>query len=270
VQPSDGDRQSPGLRVTRVRSAYVQVADQIRERIVLSELKPGERLPPEAELCSLFGVSRSTVREALRTLASQGLIETARGPAGGSFVAQPTAGQIETYLERTVMLMAGTPSLSIQDLLDTRTLLETTAVRLAADRRTEEQLALIIATTAVDPASNTPYELLHPNRQFHDLLFEATANPLLQGMIRPLYRVSRARFRRTDAPAAFWQRILRDHREIATAIANRQARIAESLMEAHMNYLAETYLAAANTRGQDEDLPREPPPRTYAVISNGD
>lgn len=203
-------------------------------------------------------------------LASQGLIETVRGPAGGSFVAQPTADQIEAYLERTVMLMAGTPSLSIQDLLDTRTLLETTAARLAADRRTEEQLALITATTAVDPASNTPYELLQPNRQFHDLLFEATANPLLQGMIRPLYRVSRARFRRTAAPAAFWQQILRDHREIAAAIANRRARIAESLMEAHMNYLAETYLATANTGAQGEDPPREPSPGTYATMSNDD
>ena len=67
-----------------MRKAYEQVADQLRELIVTGELAPGERLPTETVLAREFGVSRATVREALRLLAAQGLIRTAKGAAAGA------------------------------------------------------------------------------------------------------------------------------------------------------------------------------------------
>ena len=72
--------------------AYQTLADDLRAQIVAGRLRPGERLPTEPQLCARFGLSRSTVREALRLLASQHLIVTTRGVTGGSFVAQPSAG----------------------------------------------------------------------------------------------------------------------------------------------------------------------------------
>ena len=62
--------------------AYQVLSDALRARIITGELKPGEKLPIEPDLSTLYGVSRSTVREALRVLASQNLITTTRGPAG--------------------------------------------------------------------------------------------------------------------------------------------------------------------------------------------
>ena len=70
--------------IARVRKAYEQVADQIRELIMTGAISPGQRLPNEAALTAQFGVSRATVREALRVLAAQNLIRTSKGSTGGS------------------------------------------------------------------------------------------------------------------------------------------------------------------------------------------
>ncbi|MGH3039100.1 MAG: FadR/GntR family transcriptional regulator, partial [Gaiellaceae bacterium] len=77
------------MPVRRVRKAYEQVNDQLRELIVSGELAPGERLPNEAVLAREFGVSRATVREALRILTAQNLIRTTKGAGGGSYVTLP-------------------------------------------------------------------------------------------------------------------------------------------------------------------------------------
>ncbi len=63
--------------------AYAVLAEHLRNRILSGELQPGARLPGEAELTAEFGVGRSTIREALRSLASQNLITTTRGVTGG-------------------------------------------------------------------------------------------------------------------------------------------------------------------------------------------
>ena len=93
---------SPAVDVGMVQpvlSAYRQVADQLRALIVTGQIRPGERLPSEASLANLFGVSRGTVREALRELSAQALVETSRGAAGGSFVTQPDPESVSEFLE---------------------------------------------------------------------------------------------------------------------------------------------------------------------------
>src|SRR5436305_15318827 len=90
--------------------AYRLLADGLREQTTSGQLRPGERLPTEPELCVRTGVSRSTVREALRLLASQHLIVTTRGVTGGSYVAQPDPATLAESLTGGVrMLLACTP-----------------------------------------------------------------------------------------------------------------------------------------------------------------
>ena len=84
----------PAGPVRRVRKAYEQVYDQLRDWIIRGDLSRGARLPSEAVLAREFGVSRGTVREALRVLAAQNLIRTAKGAGGGSFVTLPTVDHI--------------------------------------------------------------------------------------------------------------------------------------------------------------------------------
>ena len=87
-------REEPRLPLRRVRKGYEQVADQLRELIVTGELPQGGRLPTETVLARDLGVSRTTVREALRLLAAQGLIRTSKGQTGGSYVTLPTVDHI--------------------------------------------------------------------------------------------------------------------------------------------------------------------------------
>ena len=96
----------PAGPVRRVRKAYEQVYDQLRDWIIRGDLSRGARLPSEAVLAREFGVSRGTVREALRVLAAQNLIRTAKGAGGGSFVTLPTVDHISTFLHANISLLS--------------------------------------------------------------------------------------------------------------------------------------------------------------------
>ena len=88
-------RRSP---TARRKKAYEEVAIELRGRIVAGSLTTGDRLPNETVLANDFGVSRATVREALRLLAAQDLIRTAKGAGGGSYVTVPRVGHISDFL----------------------------------------------------------------------------------------------------------------------------------------------------------------------------
>ena len=92
------ERASDSMSVRRVRKAYEQVADQLRDLIVSGGSREGERLPNETVLAREFGVSRATVREALRLLTAQSLIRTAKGAGGGTYVTMPTVDHVSEFL----------------------------------------------------------------------------------------------------------------------------------------------------------------------------
>ncbi|MFF5987253.1 FadR/GntR family transcriptional regulator [Prauserella flavalba] len=229
-----------GLGVTPVRSAYQQIADQLRELIVSGGLAPGDRLPSEPELGQAFGVGRSTVREALRSLSSQNLVYTSRGVNGGTFVADVDPHSISAYLETSLGLLTAS-RLTVDELLAVREILEVPAARLAATERTEDELAAL--RTAVEE-ENVEAGPQHEHPQgFHILLLTCTHNSLLEVVTQPIFSVLKSRFLRGNAPASFWQRVCTDHGEMVEAIERRDAAAAGELMQQHLHRLRETYLA---------------------------
>lgn len=229
-----------GFGVTRVRSAYEQVAEQLRELIVTGKLTPGDRLPSESELTQAFGVSRSTIREALRTLSSQHLLYTSRGVNGGSFVADIDPHSIRAYLETSLGLLS-TNGLTIDELLAVREILEVPAASLAATERTDSELdALRWAIDEETSEAGTEHE--HP-QNFHILLLTCTHNSLLELVTRPIFSVLKNRFLRGNAPSAFWQEVSHDHTDLVDAIERRDADAAATLMREHLHRLRDTYLA---------------------------
>ena len=92
---ADGSLANPGLfsPVSMGRISEV-IVEQIRLLMRQGQLKPGDRLPPERDLCERFGVSRVTVREALRMLESSGLVEIRVGARGGAFVTAPSSNRV--------------------------------------------------------------------------------------------------------------------------------------------------------------------------------
>ncbi len=228
------------LDVKPIQPAYQQVADQVRSLVVSGELAPDSRLPNEGELATIFGVSRSTVREALRLLASQGLITTTRGVNGGSFVAYPETEHITQYLETSLGLLTSVDQVSVDDLIEVRAMLEVPAAGLAAERRTPGDLAHL-RTMLNKEQGSTDVNTFDKPRHFHQALVEAAGNPLLPVLARPLFVTIRMRFVREEAPAEFWHSVASDHEEIYDLVESGDAEAAAERMRAHLASIASTY-----------------------------
>lgn len=118
---------------------YQDVVDQIQEAILEGELKVGEQLPPERKLIEMFGVSRGTLREALRVLEQKGMIEIKTGVSGGSIIKGVTS---ESFSENLGLLIRY-KKVSLRDLAEFREGIEGTVASLAAERATDEDVALL-------------------------------------------------------------------------------------------------------------------------------
>ncbi|MGW5158208.1 FadR/GntR family transcriptional regulator [Nonomuraea wenchangensis] len=225
--------------------AYQDLADRLREQILSGELKPGDRLPVEPDLCAMYGVSRSTVREALRVLSSERLLITRRGMAGGSFVARPEPEHISSYLLSSLALFRD--SGSVANLLEVRVLLEVPTAGLAAVRRSPEQLEAL-RSTLFDPREIERENLYAANRQFHKALLEAANNPLLDAVTAPVFGVLENGFARDQAGDGFWDRVDRDHREILAYVEAGDPLGAEKAQREHLEHLRTTYSAIDRER----------------------
>lgn len=218
--------------------AYQLLADELRADITSGRLRPGERLPPEPELCVRSGVSRSTVREALRLLSSQHLIVTTRGVTGGSFVAHPNAGQLSDALSTGLTLLTNSPAVGLTDLLELRRALEVPAAGLAAIRRTDAHLAEI-RSALFNPEIDDFDVMLHAHSIFHSAVAKATENPLFELVTRPLYQVTLGEEVVDSLPDGYWAQIDADHRALLKHLTDRNAEEAVVTARRHLDYLSE-------------------------------
>lgn len=230
-----------GLAVNRVRPAYQQVADQLLELILSGTLTAGDRLPSEAELLSLFGVSRSTIREALRVLASRDVIHTIRGTQGGAFVSRVKVEQVSEYLETSLGLLTGRSVVSVVEMLEARELLEVPSARLAASRRTDADVAAMREVIERDLESRPRAAKFRQHRTFHGTVVEAAGNGLLSVMTDPVFRVLRAQFLAPDLTPEYWAEVDHDHEEIVDCIENRDGEGAARAMKSHLIRLRSAY-----------------------------
>jgi Transcriptional regulators len=237
----NGSSKPSVLAVTRLRPAYQQVADQLRELILNGSLSSGDRLPPEGELGENFGVSRSTVREALRVLSSQGLVKTFRGTTGGTFVSTVDPDQVSDYLETSIGLMSGSATLTLSDILETRELLELPAARLAATRREQRHIDALLAAMERERHGRGRSVKFKKQRHFHGIIIEATGNQLLGVMTEPVFRVLRTRFLSPEAPLEFWAQVDEEHERIVDHIAAGDEDGARDAMQAHLRRIRAAY-----------------------------
>ena len=225
----------------RVRKSYEQVADQLRELIVTGTVPQGGRLPSETVLARDLGVSRTTVRGALRLLAAQGLIRTAKGQTGGSYVTLPTVDHISESLSSNITLLADARDLTLDELIEGRVLLEVPAARLAARRRHEGDVERLRATIPPDrPALDTQTEFVH-NRGFHATLIECCDNRLLQIAAQPVFSALQTSLSRSGLPRVFHRSIHAHHARIVEAVDAGDEDAAGAEMEDHLAFLVPYY-----------------------------
>ena len=150
---------------------------------VEKRFRPGEKLPNEVELSAQLGVSRATLREALRALLVQGVVEVRRGR--GTFVTQ-RAAEVEDFGFDDLARVKG----QLRDLFELRTIFEPQAARLACRRATEEEMAEILQCgAAVENCIRAGEDRTNADRDFHAAIVRATHNEF---MMRLLPVISRA------------------------------------------------------------------------------
>ena len=229
------------MAVRRVRKAYEQVADQLRDLIVSGQLVRGERLPNETVLAREFGVSRATVREALRLLTAQSLVRTAKGAGGGTYVTMPSVDHISEFLNSALNLLAAAEHVTLDELLEAREALEVPAARLAALRRTDETLGHLHAAIPPDPGDLGPTEQFEYNADFHTSVIAATGNAFLMMAAQPLFTILQTQLARSSLGARFHRGINEQHQKIVSAIGARDAKRAEREMRLHLEFLRPHY-----------------------------
>ncbi len=211
-------------------------------------LKPGDRLPVERELSSQFAVSRTVIREAIRTLSGRGVV--AAGPGRSAFVCAVDPGVIS---ESLTLLLRSRGDFDYEHVHEARVMIETHAAGLAAERATPDQIdAIRAAYEAMERASAVAEMTLH-DLEFHRAIARATQNDvylvLHDALGGALIEVRTRTLARGNAREAS-----RAHRDIAEHIANRDAVGARTAMKDHLDSVARAW---AGLRGQGHS-PQEP------------
>lgn len=175
----DKDKGRPAVRLEtlKVPRASELVAEKLRSLIVSGKVGPGAGLPSEKELVSQLGVSRATLREALRMLEAEGLIATKPGPKGGIVVQRPGAD----HLTRSLSLLLQLEEAPFSAILEARRLLEPLCANLAASRATVQDLSELHASLEAmrDSVGDTGRYVAEQLR-FHLAIFAAAHNAVLR------------------------------------------------------------------------------------------
>ncbi len=220
------------------------MAEHLREQVLAGALVAGTRLPNEAVLARDFGVSRTTVREALRSLAAQKLIRTAKGAGGGSFVTLPSVDGVSDFLHSSLSLMADAEDVTLDELLEARELLEVPAARLAAVRRSEAELERLRASIPDQPLRLGAQGQFVYNQDFHLVVIEGCRNALLAIAAQPIFTVLQRNLARSRLGTKFHRAINEQHRSIAAAIEAGDADTAGGEMYEHLEFLRPYYQRA--------------------------
>jgi len=220
------------------RSRPVRVADEIKQWVVEQDLKKGAKLPNEAAMIRTFGVSKGTVREAMRILEAQGLIVTRTGPGGGSFVGEVSAHRARSLLANYFYFQ----ELSLADIYQMRKLLEPELAANLAGTLTPAQLDELqgLAERHPEPARSAEEEKEQhvSSLAFHSRLSEFADNRLLGFVIGFMARILREMtvYRRLYEPPnhALWARGRKHQLDLVVALRDGDAEGARQVMASHM------------------------------------
>jgi GntR family transcriptional repressor for pyruvate dehydrogenase complex len=231
--------ESATFKPERVRRPREQVELQIRQAILSGQFAQGDRLPSETELAKDFSVSRSTIREALRALATAGLISTTPGASGGSFVEGFDHHALAASFGESVANIMQLGSLSYPEVAEVRAMLEIPSARLAARNRRDEhleQLARVIDREKTIEVSDPAVPVL--NVSFHEIVADASGNRLLAALVAALHAVTHPLAFIDTSPDLGRESVIQQMR-IVRAIRDRDEEKAGAAMGDHLKYLRE-------------------------------
>jgi GntR family transcriptional repressor for pyruvate dehydrogenase complex len=204
--------------------------EKIREMIVAGELRPGDRLPREADLAQRLGLSRSSLREAVRALSLVRILDVRQGD--GTYVTSLDPSLLLDALSFVVDLHHEG---SLLHLLEARRVLEAEAATLAAQRIDDEQLAGLRELLEAMPACDTVEDFVANDMAFHRGIAVASGNPVIAKLLDSLSGPTlRARIWRGISEGGAIDRTIAEHRAIYDALEQRRPELAQAFMTAHL------------------------------------
>ncbi|MBF9036137.1 FCD domain-containing protein [Rhodobacterales bacterium HKCCE2091] len=233
------------------RSRPAKVAEAIKDWVVEHNLRKGDRLPNEADLMARFGMAKGTIREAMRILEAQGLIESRTGPGGGCFVGEVTADRAKALLANYFYFN----EISISDIYQLRRLLEPEIAATLAGRLSGEQLGQLeaIVATYPEPARDAEEERDQhvASLLFHRRLANFSSNALLAFVVSFMARIltDLTVYRQLYDPPnrELFTRGLAYQTDLIAALREGRAADARAIMAAHMD-TAERLMQAQEAR----------------------
>jgi DNA-binding FadR family transcriptional regulator len=228
---------APRARPRVIRGASEQVAVQIQHYIQEEGLGPGDFLGREEDLASEFGVSRPTLREALKLLASGNLIRASKGPGGGIFVAHTADEGMGRSLSDAIGMMLETGAVTLEELLDARLLLEVPLAGLAAYQADDENLGRLRAAVRAGANAEDPHALARIDSEIHQAIAAAAGNRMLQALTGWVFEVVQPSVNAALHAAIVQSAVVEQHEALLAAIEKGDAPRAERAMKDHLLYL---------------------------------
>ncbi|MEW6473086.1 MAG: FadR/GntR family transcriptional regulator [Actinomycetota bacterium] len=251
--PTSDRRSLFGLGTVRMPKTADVVAARLRTTILAQGIAPGTPLPGEKELITEFKVSRASIREALRILEAEGIIEVRRGVRGGVFTAAPSAHR----LTRGLATLLAYRQVPLSHLLDMRSLLEPEAAGLAAEKASAEEREHLL-----ELARSSHNNDMVDHVDFHDEVARLSGNGLLSLFITAMRDIVAEVGLATNLPEPALKATKRAHVQIAQAIASANGDLARKSMERHMRAYTSQMLAACEA---DDPIVSWVHPETYGM-----
>jgi len=216
------------------------VAEEISQKILNllreKELKPGDKLPPERELAEQLGVSRPSLREALRALSIMKVVEVRQGD--GTYVSDLKPEELVEHLEFVFMLDDST----MLQLFEARKIVEVGNVALAAQRITDEEImALESCIYRSEHEANDPDDFLSIDLEFHEIITKAAHNPMLERFMASISILGAASRRKTVRIGRVPFQTIEHHKKIVEALRAHNPDEASAAMLHHLEHVEASY-----------------------------
>lgn len=209
-----------------------RIVDRLMQMIRDKELRPGDRLPPERELAAMMGVSRPSLREALRALSIMKIIENRQG--SGTYVTSLEPMRLVEHLDFIISLDDNT----FLDLFQARKILEVGLVALAAQNITDEGLqGLEMCLERSEAILDDPAAFLQADLEMHQRIIDAADNNILALFMKSINDLNIASRKRTGEMRDVRLQTLQDHRMILAALRARNPQAASQAMREHLEHV---------------------------------
>lgn len=220
------------VNVDRVSQVIV---DQIKALIRDGRLQPGDRLPSERELCQRFGVSRVTVREALRVLEATGLLTIRVGAHGGAFLTSPSTERLSKGLADLISVS----TLTAANVTEARIIVELGILPLAVERATDDDIdALFEMVDEAERALESGAYDVEMSAAFHIRVAQCTHNPAIAMLVQSFHGPLLMSLAEAHQSAPMSSRGIDEHRKLSQAIKDRDLAAAREIATTHLDRTA--------------------------------